>query len=285
MMRNQYKQYKWIFAFVLCICAVFLFGTEVRAAVLEVHFPVRVLVGGSQSSEKVRTVVQLEPIYAGLPLPAQTELEVEPNSSVSFGPISLTDLKDHVYFISVKDLGQTHVNYDKRVYRVTASVVMINGQKEVFVWAKEEGGTAKADEMLFINRYMGPSDGSGGSSGGGGGSSSGGNVKPGSGTGSKPGTQGPGAQAGNTQQDGTQGIGTQPETKAPESTVPESKPQDPGTASASDLAGNSLQQDAQAVKTGDDVNLNMWNMLFAASCFMVLFLVYEKKKGQKKFNI
>ena len=116
--------------------------------------PVTVRTDGAAADAVYR--VELTPLDAA-PAPAQSVLTVKSGGTVYFTGFAFDEPGDYRYLVAERGGGTAHMTYDAHSYTVT---VRVTGRPEgglaAGLWAVRSGETAKADSVLFVNRYDPP---------------------------------------------------------------------------------------------------------------------------------
>ena len=126
----------------------------VLAARAGTAIPVSVRTDGT-ATDAVYTV-ELTPLDAA-PAPTQSVLTVKSGATAYFTGLAFDEPGDYRYLITERSGGAAHMTYDGHSYTVTVRVTgMANGGLAARLWAVRSGETAKADSVLFVNRYDPP---------------------------------------------------------------------------------------------------------------------------------
>ena len=101
-------------------------------------------------------MVELTPLDAA-PAPAQSVLTVKSGGTVYFTGFAFDEPGDYRYQVAERGGGTAHTTYDAHSYTVTVRVTgRPDGGLAAGLWAVRSGETAKADSVLFVNRYDPP---------------------------------------------------------------------------------------------------------------------------------
>lgn len=101
-------------------------------------------------------MVELTPLDAA-PAPAQSVLTVKNGGTVYFTGFAFDEPGDYRYLVAERGGGTAHMTYDAHSYTVTIRVTgRPDGGLAAGLWAVRSGETAKADSVLFVNRYDPP---------------------------------------------------------------------------------------------------------------------------------
>ena len=126
----------------------------VAAARAGTAIPVSVRTDGA-ASDAVYTV-ELTPLDAA-PAPVQRALTVKNGGTVYFTGFAFDEPGDYRYLVAERSGGAAHTTYDTHSYTVTVRVTgRPDGGLAAGLWAVRSGETAKADGVLFVNRYDPP---------------------------------------------------------------------------------------------------------------------------------
>lgn len=116
--------------------------------------PVTVRTDGAAADAVYR--VELTPLDAA-PAPAQSVLAVKNGGTVYFTGFAFDEPGDYRYLVAERGGGTAHMTYDAHSYTVTVRVTgRPDGGLAAGLWAVRSGETAKADSVLFVNRYDPP---------------------------------------------------------------------------------------------------------------------------------
>lgn len=116
--------------------------------------PVSVRTDGAAADAVYR--VELTPLDAA-PAPAQSALTVKNGGTVYFTGFAFDEPGDYRYLVAERGAGTAHMTYDAHSYTVTVRVTgRPDGGLAAGLWAVRSGETAKADSVLFVNRYDPP---------------------------------------------------------------------------------------------------------------------------------
>ena len=116
--------------------------------------PVTVRTDGAAADAVYR--VELTPLDAA-PAPAQSVLTVKSGGTVYFTGFAFDEPGDYRYLVAERGGGTAHMTYDAHSYTVTVRVTgRPDGGLAAGLWAVRSGETAKADSVLFVNRYDPP---------------------------------------------------------------------------------------------------------------------------------
>ena len=116
--------------------------------------PVTVRTDGAAADAVYR--VELTPLDAA-PAPAQSVLTVKSGGTVYFTGFAFDEPGDYRYLGAERGGGTAHMTYDAHSYTVTVRVTgRPDGGLAAGLWAVRSGETAKADSVLFVNRYDPP---------------------------------------------------------------------------------------------------------------------------------
>ena len=116
--------------------------------------PVTVRTDGAAADAVYR--VELTPLDAA-PAPAQSVLTVKNGGTVYFTGFAFDEPGDYRYLVAERGGGTAHMTYDAHSYTVTVRVTgRPDGGLAAGLWAVRSGETAKADSVLFVNRYDPP---------------------------------------------------------------------------------------------------------------------------------
>lgn len=119
--------------------------------------PVSVRTDGAAADAVYR--VELTPLDAA-PAPAQSVLTVKNGGTVYFTGFAFDEPGDYRYLVAERSGGTAHTTYDAHSYTVTVRVTgRPDGGLAAGLWAVRSGETAKADSVLFVNRYDPPTAG------------------------------------------------------------------------------------------------------------------------------
>lgn len=119
--------------------------------------PVSVRTDGAAADAVYR--VELTPLDAA-PAPAQSVLTVKSGGTVYFTGFAFDEPGDYRYLVAERGGGTAHTTYDAHSYTVTVRVTgRPDGGLAAGLWAVRSGETAKADSVLFVNRYDPPTAG------------------------------------------------------------------------------------------------------------------------------
>ena len=128
----------------------------VAAARVSTAIPVSVRTDGA-AADAVYTV-ELTPLDAA-PAPVQRALTVKNGGTVYFTGFAFDEPGDYRYLVAERSGGAAHTTYDAHSYTVTVRVTgRPDGGLAAGLWAVRSGETAKADGVLFVNRYDPPGD-------------------------------------------------------------------------------------------------------------------------------
>lgn len=126
----------------------------VAAARAGTAIPVSVRTDGA-AADAVYTV-ELTPLDAA-PAPVQRALTVKNGGTVYFTGFAFDEPGDYRYLVAERSGGAAHTTYDAHSYTVTVRVTgRPDGGLAAGLWAVRSGKTAKADGVLFVNRYDPP---------------------------------------------------------------------------------------------------------------------------------
>ena len=126
----------------------------VAAARAGTAIPVSVRTDGA-AADAVYTV-ELTPLDAA-PAPVQRALTVKNGGTVYFTGFAFDEPGDYRYLVAERSGGAAHTTYDAHSYTVTVRVTgRPDGGLAAGLWAVRSGETAKADGVLFVNRYDPP---------------------------------------------------------------------------------------------------------------------------------
>lgn len=126
----------------------------VAAARAGTAIPVSVRTDGA-AADAVYTV-ELTPLDAA-PAPVQCALTVKNGGTVYFTGFAFDEPGDYRYLVAERSGGAAHTTYDMHSYTVTVRVTgRPDGGLAAGLWAVRSGKTAKADGVLFVNRYDPP---------------------------------------------------------------------------------------------------------------------------------
>lgn len=129
----------------------------VLAARAGTAIPVSVRTDGT-ATDAVYTV-ELTPLDAA-PAPTQSVLTVKSGGTVYFTGLDFDEPGDYRYLITERSGGAAHMTYDGHSYTVTVRMTgLASGGLAARLWAVRSGETAKADSVLFVNRYDPPTTG------------------------------------------------------------------------------------------------------------------------------
>lgn len=116
--------------------------------------PVTVRTDGAAADAVYR--VELTPLDAA-PASAQSVLTVKSGGTVYFTGFAFDEPGDYRYLVAERSGGTAHMTYDAHSYTVTVRVTgRPDGGLAAGLWAVRSGETAKADSVLFVNRYDPP---------------------------------------------------------------------------------------------------------------------------------
>ena len=91
------------------------------------------------------------------PEPVQRALTVKNGGTVYFTGFAFDEPGDYRYLVAERSGGAAHTTYDAHSYTVTVRVTgRPDGGLAAGLWAVRSGETAKADGVLFVNRYDPP---------------------------------------------------------------------------------------------------------------------------------
>lgn len=100
--------------------------------------------------------MELTPLDAA-PAPVQRALTVKNGGTVYFTGFAFDEPGDYRYLVAERSGGAAHTTYDAHSYTVTVRVTgRPDGGLAAGLWAVRSGETAKADGVLFVNRYDPP---------------------------------------------------------------------------------------------------------------------------------
>ena len=100
--------------------------------------------------------VELTPLNAA-PAPVQCALTVKNGGTVYFTGFAFDEPGDYRYLVAERSGGAAHTTYDAYSYTVTVRVTgRPDGGLAAGLWAVRSGEIAKADGVLFVNRYDPP---------------------------------------------------------------------------------------------------------------------------------
>lgn len=120
----------------------------VAAARVSTAIPVSVRTDGAAA--------ELTPLDAA-PAPVQRALTVKNGGTVYFTGFAFDEPGDYRYLVAERSGGAAHTTYDTHSYTVTVRVTgRPDGGLAAGLWAVRSGETAKADGVLFVNRYDPP---------------------------------------------------------------------------------------------------------------------------------
>lgn len=126
----------------------------VAAARAGTAIPVSVRTDGA-AADAVYTV-ELTPLDAA-PAPVQCALTVKNGGTVYFTGFAFDEPGDYRYLVAERSGGAAHTTYDAHSYTVTVRVTgRPDGGLAAGLWAVRSGEIAKADGVLFVNRYDPP---------------------------------------------------------------------------------------------------------------------------------
>ena len=126
----------------------------VAAARVSTAIPVSVRTDGA-AADAVYTV-ELTPLDAA-PAPVQRALTVKNGGTVYFTGFAFDEPGDYRYLVAERSGGAAHTTYDAHSYTVTVRVTgRPDGGLAAGLWAVRSGEIAKADGVLFVNRYDPP---------------------------------------------------------------------------------------------------------------------------------
>lgn len=126
----------------------------VAAARAGTAIPVSVRTDGA-AADAVYTV-EMTPLDAA-PAPVQRALTVKNGGTVYFTGFAFDEPGDYRYLVAERSGGAAHTTYDTHSYTVTVRVTgRPDGGLAAGLWAVRSGETAKADGVLFVNRYDPP---------------------------------------------------------------------------------------------------------------------------------
>ena len=126
----------------------------VAAARAGTAIPVSVRTDGA-AADAVYTV-ELTPLDAA-PAPVQRVLTVKNGGTVYFTGFAFDEPGDYRHLVAERSGGAAHTTYDAHSYTVTVRVTgRPDGGLAAGLWAVRSGETAKADGVLFVNRYDPP---------------------------------------------------------------------------------------------------------------------------------
>lgn len=166
-MKQRTKRFRKLLLLPLMI-AVLLFQVQALAAVdysCTVSIPVEVQVTGDSAPTGVDFTVTLASAGEDVPMPEEDTLVITDSGVDAFGLITYTKPGDYVYTVTQVVGSETDFIYDDTSYTVTVRVVNDGqGGLTAEIWAIEEGGTVKVDEILFNNIYDVPDPGDGSAS-------------------------------------------------------------------------------------------------------------------------
>ena len=129
----------------------------VAAARAGTAIPVSVRTDGAAADAVYR--VELTPLDAA-PAPVQSVLTVKSGGTVYFTGFAFDEPGDYRYLVAERSGGAAHTTYDAHSYMVTVRVTgRPDGGLAAGLWAVRSGETAKADSVLFVNRYDPPTAG------------------------------------------------------------------------------------------------------------------------------
>ena len=91
------------------------------------------------------------------PAPAQTSLQIKNGGTAYFTGLSFDEPGDYTYRVAQAKGSAPYTSYDARAYTVTVRVTTRpDGTLRTELWAVRDGETAKADSLVFVNRYDPP---------------------------------------------------------------------------------------------------------------------------------
>lgn len=91
------------------------------------------------------------------PAPAQTSLQIKNGGTAYFTGLSFDEPGDYTYRVAQAKGSVPYTSYDARAYTVTVRVTARpDGTLRTELWAVRDGETAKADSLVFVNRYDPP---------------------------------------------------------------------------------------------------------------------------------
>lgn len=165
-MKQRTKRFRKLWLLPLAI-AVLLFQVQALAADYSctVSLPVSVEVTGDSAPDGVDFTLTLAPAGEDVPMPEEDTLVITDSGTDAFGPITYTKPGDYVYTVTQEAGSEADFIYDDTSYTVTVRVVNDGqGGLTAEIWAIEEGGTIKVEEILFNNIYDVPDPGPGSAS-------------------------------------------------------------------------------------------------------------------------
>ena len=116
--------------------------------------PVTVRTDGT--ARKAAYAVSITPLD-GAPAPAQSSLTIQNGGTAYFTGFAFDAPGDYRYTVTQTRAADKYMTYDSRSYTVTFRVTgRTDGGLDTEVWAVRSGETAKADAVVFVNRYDPP---------------------------------------------------------------------------------------------------------------------------------
>ena len=101
-------------------------------------------------------VVSITPLDAA-PAPAQASLTIQGSGTAYFTGFAFDAPGDYRYTVTQSGSGRPYMTCDTAVYTVTVRVTTRpDGTLRTELWAVRDGETAKADSLVFVNRYDPP---------------------------------------------------------------------------------------------------------------------------------
>lgn len=99
----------------------------------------------------------MTPVDEANPMPDASSVTITGSGTATLGPITYTKPGDYLYTVTQKEGSEAYFTYDTTSYTVTVRVINDGeGGLTAEIWAIEEGGVDKVDEILFENSYDPP---------------------------------------------------------------------------------------------------------------------------------
>ena len=156
-MKQRMKQFRKLLLPLLI--ATLLFQTQALAADYSctISIPVEVQVTGDSAPDAVDFTVTMTPVDEANPMPDASSVTITGSGTATLGPITYTKPGDYLYTVTQKEGSEAYFTYDTTSYTVTVRVINDGeGGLTAEIWAIEEGGVDKVDEILFENSYDPP---------------------------------------------------------------------------------------------------------------------------------
>lgn len=112
---------------------------------------------GDSAPDDVDFTVTMTPVDEANPMPDASSVTITGSGTATLGPITYTKPGDYLYTVTQKEGSEAYFTYDTTSYTVTVRVINDGeGGLTAEIWAIEEGGVDKVDEILFENSYDPP---------------------------------------------------------------------------------------------------------------------------------